>query len=466
MKRKIALFAAAVMLVLSVLACGISTPAPTAQPSPQPPVSSPTPVIVPSPDTSNELAVTDTYSFVDSSEAYYIVGNIRNGTDTALSGIELDIEVLDAAGNSIFTDDSGNLVSYQTTSPLLNTLAPGEESPFSYYFYLESGKTPDTYYVTIAASSTTQIDRANVAVENAQFINDGNGTLYISGELVNQSDQWAKIDTLAGAALDSEQLIVSADWTMNFSALLAPAGDASGLDRTPFALDITDPGDQPANWRVYVDAELTDAPTDYSLVVDSSYTYADEYGDFHIVGTITNNSQETLQSLVMAGLYDADGITLDADYTFVSVAILPGDVIPWDISSFSSVNSSDSEAARVDTFTYQVDMYSTYSTSTEYVSLASTGDQNQKNGSTVTYTGTVTNTSAKNLTSETVIVYVNDSNGKLVATSNTTIYPAENATVIAPNGALTYEVTIYMDPSLPADATYQFKTIVRGTVGE
>jgi len=42
------------------------------------------------------------------------------------------------------------------------------------------------------------------------------------------------------------------------------------------------------------------------------------------VGMVTNNTDKALSSLVVAGLYDSEGLCLDADYTYLSIPVLPG----------------------------------------------------------------------------------------------------------------------------------------------
>jgi len=453
------------VLVLADLACGTSptvtqTPPPATQAVTQPPPLA-TQAVTQPPTATSELTIASTFAFTDEWGEYHVVGELQNGTDRVLSSIELTIEIKDASGNSLLKDDNSNVVPSLTFQPLLYTLAPGEASPFEYYLSVDAGQ-PATYNVTITGQQTGQADRANVTVENDQLVDDGQGTLYLSGELVNLSSQWAHINTLAGAALDNNDVVMSTDWTSTYTTELAPTGDQEERDRTPFVISFPSPsGVEAAQWVIYVDADVVDAPTEYPIQSELPNNYFDSWGDFHIVALLTNTGSDNLNTIVVAGLYADDNTVLDADWSFVPIVLSPGESVPVDISAFSSVNYSDTQAGRVSTFTVQTDPYSTYPSTYEVVALTTKNDQVQKNSDSWTITGDVTNTSSQKLSSETVIVAIYDGQGKLVATDYTYISPTGDS--IASGETNSYEVTIYLDPDV--DATdFTFQTIVQGDV--
>jgi hypothetical protein len=449
------------VLVLAVLACGVS---PTVTQTPPPATQVPPPAtlaLTQPPTTSGELTIVSTFAFTDEWGEYHVVGELQNGTDRVLTSIELTIEIKDASGNSLLKDDNSNVVPTLTFQPLLYTLTPGEASPFEYYLSADAGQ-PATYNVTITGQQTGQADRANLTVENTQLVDDGQGTLYLTGELVNQGSQWAHINTLAGAALDNKDAVVSTDWTSTYTTELAPTGDQAGRDRTPFVISFPSPsGVEAAQWVTYVDADVIDAPTEYPIQIELSNTYFDSWGDFHIVALLTNTGSDNLKTIVVAGLYADDNTVLDADWSFAPIVLSPGESVPVDISSFSSVNYSDTQAGRVSTFTVQTDPYSTYPSLYDVVVLSTKNDQVQKNSDSWTITGDVTNTSSQKLSSETVIVAIYDGQGNLVATEYDYVYPAGDN--IASNETNSYEVTIYLDPDVDA-MDFTFQTIIQGDV--
>jgi hypothetical protein len=448
------------VLVLAVLACGVSptvTQAPPPATQPPPPA---TQAVTQPPAAAGELIIASTFAFTDEWGDYNVVGELQNGTDRVLNSIELTIEIKDASGNSLLKDDNSNVVPTLTFQPLLYTLAPGEASPFEYYLSADAGQ-PANYNVTITGQQTGQADRANLTVENAQLVDDGQGTLYLTGELVNQGSQWAHINTLAGAALDNNDVILSTDLTSTYTTELAPTGDQAERDRTPFVISFPSPsGVEAAQWVKYVEADMIDAPTEYPIKVELINSYFDSYKDFHIVALLTNTGSDNLHTLVVAGLYADDNTVLDADWSFAPIVLGPGESVPVDIYSFSSVNYSDTQAGRVSTFTVQTDPYSTYPATYEVVVLSTKNDQVQKNSDSWTITGDVTNASSQKLSSETVIVAIYD-DGNLVATDYTYISPTGDS--IASGETNSYEVTIYLDPNEDA-SNFTFKTIVQGDV--
>jgi len=450
MKHKAVLYAVVVALILSVVGCGKSTvTTPTTQP-----------LVVNTPVTQvNDLVISSTNAFVDSYGTYHVVGEVVNQSSTILTSIELNLEIKDASGNSLITDDNGNITPNSTISPMLYTLAPGEASPFEYSYDTTKG-TPASYTVTISGKQTGDANRATLKSENVQLVDDGSGWYFLTGELVNTGSQWAHINSLAGAVLDDSNNVLSADWTSTYTTELAPTGDVSGRDRTPFEINFPNPTNA-TQWSLFWDADVADNVTDYPLVVKITNSYFDQNGSSHLVGWVTNNSDQPLDSLVVGGLYGADGTVLDASYSFLSIPMKPGEAVPFNISSFGSVDNSKEQASLVSSYSAQVDTYFTSSPSSEFVDLSAAGEQIQKDGPIWTFSGNVTNTSDKSLSSATLVVMVMDTQNNLIAMEYTTIYPTGDA--IAVGETNTYTVSAHLDPA--ADATgFSTTTMVVGNV--
>jgi hypothetical protein len=452
MNHKAVLYAVVGVLVLSMVACGkstVATPTPTSQP-----------LVVNTPVTpASDLVISSTNSFVDSYGTYRVVGEVVNYSSTIITSIELTLEIKDASGNSLITDDNGNITPNTTISPMLYTLTPGEASPFEYSYDTTKG-TPASYTVTISGKQTGVANRATLKSENVQLADDGSGWYYLTGELVNTGSQWAHINSLAGAVLDDTNNVLSADWTSTYTTELAPTGDVSGRDRTPFEINFPNPTNA-TQWSLYWDADVAENVTDYAFVVKVTNSYFDQNGSAHLVGWVTNNSDQPLGSLVIGGLYSADGTVLDASYSFLSIPMKPGEAVPFNISSFGSVDYNNEQASLVSSYTAQVDTYFTSPPSGEFVDLSAVGETIQKDGATWTYSGSVTNNSDKSLSSATVVVLVMDAQNNLIAMEYTTIYPSGDA--IAAGETNTYTVSAYLDPA--ADATgFSTTTMVVGNV--
>lgn len=455
MKKSIWLLAV-VILVISMVACtlGDTLPEGTAE--------APGDNILGNSMPPNGIDILSTSSFTDGVGGYFVVGEVANNLTTPITSIELRIKITDASGLSLLTDENGNLVDSLTFYSMLWTLDAGESSPFSFYFDTEKG-IPANYEVSIHNFEAGTVNRGQLQNENVQIIDDGSGYFVLTGELVNLGTEWVQIHSLAGGILDDNNTVLSADWTGTFTTLLAPAGDSGGRDRTPFYVTFPVPLMDATQWSVWWDADIVMDVIDYPLSVEVTYSYFDEYGAAHLVGSVTNNADTALNSLIVAGLYAEDGTVLDASYSYLPAPILPGLAIPFDISYFGSVNWNEEQAALVHSYTVQVDYWNTYPPTNMNIGLTPVGETIQKDGSTWVVNGNFTNTTSDGLSGVTSIVAVYDLNGTLVATGYTYSYPDGDAYL--PGDSDTYEIYIYLDPEVDATG-YTTQTFVVADVIE
>jgi hypothetical protein len=441
---------------------------PTATPTPLPPTAVP-PTVTPTPRPPTAtpeagLHVVSFTTYTDSSKFFHVAGEIKNSDKKILSEMELTIVIKDAAGKTLLKDNNDKAADSVTFSPMLSNLAPGESSPFDYSIDANDVKPdPKSVSVEVTGQHTSSITRAAVKIQHAQMAASGSDTFEVSGEIVNQSDKPVEIRDLAAALLDSKGKVLSADYSMEYAIYLLPTGNADHRDITPFYLSIPNPGAKPANYKTYLDAEEVQPADTYPVEVALTNNYFDTNDNFHIVGTATNKSDKTLTIQLVAGLYDKDGVVLDAYSISSPVNLAPGEVMPYNISTFNNVNYNAEAAKRLDHFTVQVDDYFTFPSAIETVALKSSGDKVTKDDSAKewTVTGKVTNTSSKSLSGEIVMVQIFDAKGKLVAVDYTWISPTGDSIAAGETGS--YSVTVPLSPN--ADTTgYTFKTLVKGEV--
>ena len=450
MKRKVVMYGIVLALALMLPACAKSTNT-TADAQ--------TGVVNTPVNASNVLVISSTNAFVDTYGTYRVVGMVTNNSSNAITSIELTVGIQDASDNSLLKDDSGNITPGTTISTVLYTLAPGEASPFEYSYDTTNG-IPSAYTVSITGQQTGTANRATLHSENVQFVDDGSGWFYLTGELVNTGSQWAHINALAGAVSDDSGNVLSADWTATYATELAPVGDASGRDRTPFEINFPNPRDS-TKWSLYWDADVTDSVTDYPVQLELTNGYFDQYGSFHVVGWVTNQSGQSLTSLVVAGLYATDKKVVDASYGFVPVPMKPGVQAPFNISSFGSVDYNPGQASLVSTYSAQADTWFTYPPSYASVDLAAEGEGVLKDGGTWTINGIVTNTSGRDLSGITVVVTVLNAENRLVAMEYTSISPSGDA--IAAGEMNPYSVAVLLDPNGDSSG-FTTSTVVVGDV--
>jgi hypothetical protein len=184
------------------------------------------------------------------------------------------------------------------------------------------------------------------------------------------------------------------------------------------------------------------------------------------VGNVTNDSDQTLSISLVAGVYADDGTVLDADTWTAPFYLGPGESLPYSFDYFSSLNRNPDEADKATKSIVQVDPYWTSTTSFEFVPLETQNDNGSLDGDatdqTWKFSGEVTNTSDKDLSSLIVVVGVYDGDN-LVATNWTSVYPPEGQDTIAASDTVPYEVSVYLDPSEDG-TTFTFQTFVQGNV--
>lgn len=465
--RSFRFIAALLALALAILACGGGTTAkPTRTPVPPTKAEEPTEAV-----STSDVEIVSQSTYTDADSDFHVVGKIRNNSNKALTDIELTIEIKDADGNSLLKEDD-EVVDSLTFYPLLSTLGPDETSPFDYYLNLEEGVTPaedDCCQVTVTGQQTGEVDRADLEVENGQMTTDKYSDIHLTGEIVNKSGRPVQINGLAGAVLNKDAEVIGADWSSTVTRYLAPnednlsEDDKTGYDRTPFDITVSGPVDNVDDWRIFWDADKVEEAAGTHLKIDIGRGYRDVASYYHVVGTLTNDGEEMLNVWLVAGLYAKDDTVLDADTYTVPINVGAGETVPYDFSGFDSVNYNEAEADRVDSFTVQVDHYWTYATTSDFVTLETSDEDNEFASGTWTVKGNVVNSSAHDLSNVVVVADLHDADGNILAVGSTTLYPEGDKEAIAEDETVPFEMTIYLDSDLDT-SDLKYTTYVQGYV--
>ena len=394
----------------------------------------------------NALVIDAVHGYRDEMGSLHIAGLVTNNTERAVDNVEVEIEILDANGNSLYVE---------TTNISLYTLAPGETSPFSYWVFDELPDA-DNYVATIVGQSAAEVERATVSIEGVLSVVDDSGDLHITGNLVNNTDAPIQIDSLAAATFDENGDLYTADSYSVVVRLLEPGEDA------PFRVTMTGPAGGTAEiqeYQIYVDAKTAEPAEVYDFTFsESHHNYMDSYGAFHLVGEITNNNDVFLTVSLVAGIYDADGNVIDAATTDIpTFTIAPGDTLPYDFQYWGPLNYKENTIDAANSYTVQWDPYWTWESTTQYKDLTTQNDQNEVSSYQVTFTGQVLNNTSTEVAGATVIVNLYDiSTGELVATGYGGIYEA-----IAGNAAADY--TVWIDVAEDFDFnTVEYEITARG----
>lgn len=443
-------------LALGVVACTFSnianlaaTPTPALLPTDVPvptavvntPVPIPTkPVIGGGGIVAGDLQVVNTGIVQRSDGGWRLLGEVVNGTEAAAVNISLQVEWLDASGNSLGTD---------TTYILTSNIAPGESAPFVYNIY-DAG-VPLASFTAIVTDSTPSSDlaRATLDLENPLFTIDDYGDFHCTGELANNTNDPVLIDSLAATILDNNRALFSADSYWAVTRYLAPG------ERTPYR--ISPLGTDGANASdyfcyVYIDAVAAE-PLPANLVVfkdannDGDNTndvlyFVDTLGYSHLVGEVVNTGDEAMSVKLIGGLYNAEGGAIDVDFDSIPVSVDPGEAMPFDFTTFSATNYNAALRDGTVSFTVQVDPYWTYASTTVYAPLETRNGSATEDNSVITETVEVVNTQAFNVDYAYVIASVTDATGQVVGYSYATTDP------ITAGATVKTQITIYIDPSL------------------
>ncbi len=391
------------------------------------------------------IAIDQVHGFFDIYDTLNVVGLVTNNTDRAVDNVEIEVEVFDASDVSLYTE---------TVYIDLYALAPGETSPFSLYIF-DDLPSADNFVATVVGNSVTDLERATVDVANSVMTLDDDGNIHLTGELVNNTDQPVNVSSLAGAVFNANgDLMVSESYNVTIRYL--DPGQSG-----PFRITMTGPDSGTADitdYQVYIDAEITDPIDPINLTISDAVNYLDGFDNLHLVGQLTNDTDKVWSAYLVAGLYDANGMVIDAaSLTLPINALKPGEFSPYDFDFWGPTDSTAGLMDAATEYTVQIDAYWTWETSTELLDMTTANDVNEFDDFGGTFTGQVVNNTGGPIDAMTIVVYLVDKeSGVIVATDYTYLYEE-----IADGGTLDY--TVYLDPEDGFDInTAEYYIIVKG----
>jgi hypothetical protein len=392
-KRRIGIILFTLAIVLSILACGGAAPTPTAT-QPPPPTNTP----VPPPEateatTPNQLNVIALNGYKDTFNDWHIVGLVSNDTQRIVNDIEVEVEIFDANNNSLYKD-----VAYTS----LYTIAPGEVTPFDLWVYDEL-PAADHFTAVIVGQGSANIERAVVDFEGVTQVVDSFNDIDLTGEMVNNTGGPVDISGLAVAYFDNSGELV----TIAYASVIIRHLEAG--ESGPFRFTVYGPEDTTSSlsdYQLYVDASVADPADMVDLALsDEHYHYMDAYDNFHLVGSVTNNTDLKMNVSLVAGIYDDAGNCLDASTKSLPVySLAPGETLPYDFDSWGPMDYVSGTHDKATTYHVMIDWYWTWDTTTELVDLATQDDSNTYDKYQGKFIGYVLNNSGKDLTGATVIV--------------------------------------------------------------
>jgi len=259
------------------------------------------------------LAIKNLNAYQDRFNNWYVVGLIINNTDQTVENVEVQVQVTDISGQSLFSE---------ITSASLFTLAPDETSPFRLDIF-EDLPEADDFSAVIVGQKTAEVTRPQIETRNTSMIQDDDGDFHVNGEIYNPNEEPIQINGLAAATFRQDDNLITAD-LFNVSIQYLDPGESG-----PFRITMIGPGEageDATSYEVYTDVEFTSPEEEYDIIFsDIHNNYLDNYDSFHLVGEVTNNTEMNLGISLVAAIYNAEGDVIDASTQDVVVPLSPGE---------------------------------------------------------------------------------------------------------------------------------------------
>ncbi|MEJ2746331.1 MAG: FxLYD domain-containing protein [Anaerolineae bacterium] len=405
-----------------------------------------TPPKTDTPAADGELTIADLQGYEDMFGNLHIVGLLTNNSARAVDGVEVEIDVRDAAGNSLYTD-----LAWMS----LYRIAPGETTPFRLGVY-DDLTGVDSFAANIVGQSVANIERADIAVRGVVRTVDDDGNIHVTGEVVNNGSEPAAINGVAAATFDGTGTIATADSAIVNIGYLEPG------ESGPFRIYMYGPAkgtEDIVDHAVYVDATVTSPETAWPLTfAEGSRVYVDRYDDVHLVGEVTNAGEEILDVRLLAAFYDADGNVLDADTFSMPLDMAPGDTLPFDIvGGWAPLEHTTGLLDRAVRYTVSWDPYWTWTSSEVTVDLTTANDAQEFDNDGVTFTGQMVNSSGAAIDKAIIVAVLRDAaTGELFATGYDSSFDD-----IPADGVTDYRIRIDLESGYDEDSLEVF-FIVKG----
>jgi len=356
------------------------------------------------PTSPQRLDILQTTIVLDSLGNAVLVGLIRNNSDRVVKNILVEVEIFDA--------DRIILLSEKIPT-LLSTLAPGESSPFLFRAFKDLPGV-DQIVSKLFDHEIGDVERGEVEIHGVIVEVDDHNALHITGELYNGSFDPITINGLAASVSDAEGIIIAADLQSASSQYLEPG------ENGPFRVTILGLNSADLKFlipEIYIDAEVVPPQSFFDLTISDPYAYMEDPGSFHLVGEITNNSQDAINVCLIAGIYDSNDSVLDASTTNLPISSLnPGETLPYDFDLWGPMSFKNTILANAARFSVQWEPCKKTVNNNNYVDLEIQLEKQHFDPDQGTFSGNIINNSGFDVSSAAVIVSIRDNKtGAVVA---------------------------------------------------
>jgi hypothetical protein len=162
--------------------------------------------------------------------------------------------------------------------------------------------------------------------KTSDYMGASTGTLHVVGEVVNNDSSDAEYVEITGTFFDQAGNVLASDFTYSCLDVIPAGGDS------PFHMLVLDAPPGIVRYTLQVQGEAAGQPPPLGLDISGVTTDLTEWGTFHVLGLVTNNSQTTYQYVrICAALYDSAGNVIRSDSTYTQLdSLAPGQSSSFD----------------------------------------------------------------------------------------------------------------------------------------
>jgi hypothetical protein len=404
----------------------------------------PSPVVKTTPFLDIEILQTNLVS--DTLSNAVVVGLIKNNSDRIVENLLVEVGVFDADGTVLLSEK---------IPTLLNTLAPGELSPFLFRTFKDI-QGVDHITSRLFDYRIGNVERGELEIRGAHVEIDDHNAVHITGELYNGSFDPIFISSLAASITDANGSLMAADIQSASSQYLEPGENGpfrvTILGLKTEAKNIFDPA-------IYIDAQVVPPQGFFDLTLHGPFAYNEDPGSFHLVGEITNNSPESVNVCLIAGIYNSKGYVLDTSTVNLPVSsISPDETLPFDFDLWGPMSFKKTIQVEADRFSVQWEPCKNTRDIKQYVNLENKLITQQFKADQGLFSGEIINNSGFDVLSAVVIVSLqNITTGEINAMDYANIHQE-----IKPGGSIQYEIKL----SVPQDINIADTEVVIIAKGE
>jgi hypothetical protein len=167
--------------------------------------------------------------------------------------------------------------------------------------------------------AATPAPAAPLVIVSSSLYADSHSTLHVAGEVRNTTTDYMDYVEITATFFDASGQVVASDDTFTHVDLVPP-GDAAGFDlglADGAILGVT-------RYELAVLGEVSADRPAPGLVIQGESANVDGGGDYHVVGTVVNQSAGVAEFVKVVGtFYGADGTVVRSDFTYTELEVVP-----------------------------------------------------------------------------------------------------------------------------------------------